>query len=101
MATFILLSNLTAEGWQTLADRPQRINEVNAEIGDFGCSVVSQFVTLGTYDFVTIIEAPDTETVARLSVNLASRGTMTMTTMPAIPRAEFIESMAAAKDPSE
>lgn len=97
MATFILLTNLTSEGGRTLAANPGRIDEVNAEIGEFGCSVVSQYATLGSYDFVTIIEAPDAATVAHLSVNLGSRGTMTINTLPAIPRADFIEKISGPK----
>jgi uncharacterized protein with GYD domain len=90
MATFIMLTKLTAEGGRTLASNPERVDEVNAEIGEFGCYVVAQYATLGLYDFVTVIEAPDVTTVARLSVNLGSRGTISTMTMPAIPRAEFI-----------
>lgn len=93
MATFVMLTNLTADGGRTLAANPGRVDEVNDEIGDFGCSVVAQYATLGNYDFVTILEAPDAATVARLSVNLSSRGTIRTTTLPAIPRAEFIASL--------
>jgi uncharacterized protein with GYD domain len=59
--------------------------DVNREIGEFGCSVVSQYAVLGPYDFVTIVEAPDNETIAHLSVDLASRGTVKIMTLPAIP----------------
>ena len=93
MATFVLLTRLTAEGGRTLAANPERIDAVNSEIGEFGCSVVAQYATLGNYDFVTIIEGPDNETVAKLSVNLASRGTVEITTLPAIPRSDFIHSL--------
>lgn len=93
MATFVMLTKLTALGGRTLAANPHRINEVNAEIGDFGCSVVSQYATLGSYDFVTVIEAPDVATMTHLSVHLGSRGTMELHTMPAIPRADFIETI--------
>ncbi len=98
MATFIMLTKLTADGGRTLAANPERIDEVNAEIGEYGCSVVAQYATLGSYDFVTILEAPDAGTVARLSVNLASRGTVDINTMTAIPRAEFIDSLMQSRD---
>ena len=45
---------------------------------------------LGGFDFVSLVEAPDSETVAYLSVDLGSRGTVSITTLPAIPTAEFI-----------
>lgn len=90
MGTYILLSTLTAEGGRTLHDKPDRINEVNEEIGAFGCAVLSQYATLGRFDFVTIIEAPDEATVAHMVVGLSSRGTVKIETMPAIERAEFL-----------
>ncbi len=67
MATYVLLSTLTPEGRKTVKERPSRITEVNKEIEHYGAKVVSQFVVLGGYDFVTILEAPDNETVARVS----------------------------------
>jgi uncharacterized protein with GYD domain len=44
---------------------------------------------LGECDFVTIVEAADNATVAHLSVDLGSRGTVNITTLPAIPVAEL------------
>ena len=90
MATYVLLSSLTSEGGQTLHAHPERMAEVNNEIEQFGCHVVSQWAVLGLYDFVTVVEAPDNETVAHLSVDLGSRGTVKITTLPAIP----VESLA-------
>jgi uncharacterized protein with GYD domain len=84
MPTYILLSSLTSEGGQTLHSNPDRISAVNKEITDFGCEVLSQYAVLGAYDFVTIINGPDNETVAHLSVDLASRGTLKVMTLPAI-----------------
>ena len=84
MPTYVLLSTLTPEGRKTIKERPERISEVNKEIGQFGAKVVSQLAVLGPYDFVTVIEAPNNEAVARLSAELGSRGTLQMISMPAI-----------------
>jgi uncharacterized protein with GYD domain len=62
---------------------------VNKEISEFGCKVVTQYAVLGGYDFVTIVEAPDNETVAHMSVDRSSRGTVKITTLPAIPVTEL------------
>jgi uncharacterized protein with GYD domain len=56
----------------------------------FGVKVVAQYAVLGPYDFVTIIEAPDNMTVARVSAELASRGTVRVQTLPAVPVSEFV-----------
>ena len=90
MATYIMLSTLTEEGAETIKERPGRIKEVNREIEALGAKVVAQYAVLGPYDFVNIVEAPDNETVARVSIELASRGSIKIQTLAAIPIDEFI-----------
>jgi len=93
MATYILLSNLTDEGAKTIKKNPGRIKEVNAELEAMGVKVVAQYATLGAYDFVNVVEAPDNLTVARVSAELASRGSIKITTLPAMDIDEFIASL--------
>lgn len=93
MATYVLLSVLTPEGGHTLHANPDRMIEVNQEITEFGCRVISQYALLGTYDFLTIVEAPDNETIAHLSVDLGSRGTVKVMTLPAIPVDGLVEKL--------
>jgi len=90
MPTYVLLSTLTSEGGKTVKERPERIKEVNREIEKFGVRILSQYAVLGQYDFVSIVEAPDNRTIARVSVELGSRGTIKIMTLPAIPLDEFI-----------
>lgn len=91
MATFIMLSKLTDEGRKTLKERPQRIAEVNKEIETMGARVTAQYAVLGSYDFVNVVEAASLEVIARISVELGSRGTIEVSTLPAIPVKEFTE----------
>lgn len=93
MPVYILLSELTDEGWKTVRERPERIIEVNKEVEAFGARVISQYALLGGYDFATIVEASDNNVIARISVELGSRGTVKITSMPAVPIDEFITSM--------
>src|ERR1700692_4765169 len=97
MPTYIMLSTLTPEGRQTLHKDPDRMEKVNKEIAEFGCKVISQYAVLGQCDFVTIVEAADNATVAHLWVDLGSRGTVNITTMPAIPLTELRANMKGAK----
>ena len=90
MATYILLSNITSQGARTLKSRPQRIKEVNEEIEKMGAKIISQYAVLGPYDFITILEAPDNETVARISLEIGARGSVKITTLAAIPVDSFI-----------
>ena len=85
MPTYILLSTLTPDGRKTIKERPERIKEVNREIEAFGAKVVSQFLVLGPYDFVNVVEAPDNEAIVKVSMELGSRGTVKIISMPAIP----------------
>ena len=73
-----------------MKERPERIREVNKEVEALGDKILAQYAILGPYDFVTVIEAPDNETVARISVELGSRGTVQIMSLPAIPIDEFI-----------
>jgi len=84
VAKYILLSTLTPEGQKTLKERPERIKEVNKEIEAFGVKVLEQYAVLGPYDFVNLVEAPDNDAVFGMSVELGSRGTIKILTMPAI-----------------
>ena len=89
MPRYVLLSTLTPEGRKTLHQHPERIEEVDNEVQTFGCKVLDQYAVLGPYDFVTIVEAPDNETVAHLAVDLGSRGTVNVMTLAAISITEF------------
>ena len=93
MATYIMLSTLTPEGVQTIKNNPQRIREVNKEIEQLGATVKAQWATLGRYDFVNVVEAPDEKTMVRISLELGSRGTGTWETMVAIPIDDFIATL--------
>ena len=89
MPTYILLSTLTDEGARTIKDKPTRIQEVNKEIEAMGAKVTGQYAVLGMYDFVNVVEAPDNATIAKVSVELGSRGTVRIMTLPAMPIDEF------------
>jgi uncharacterized protein with GYD domain len=93
MPTYIMLSTLTPEGVQTVKNNPQRIREVNREVEQLGASVRAQWATLGEFDFINVIEAPDDQTMARVSLELGSRGTARYETLAAIPVDEFIASL--------
>jgi uncharacterized protein with GYD domain len=84
MAVYLLLSTLTPHGRETLHANPERIDVVNSEVEQFGCQVLAQYALLGPYDFMTLIEAPNNETIAHLATDLGSRGTVTLQAFPAI-----------------
>ena len=93
MPTYVLLSRLTDTGASTIKANPERITEVNHEIEEFGARVVHQYATLGAYDFVSVVEAPDLAAITRVSVELSSRGSVKIQTLSAVPIDDFIANL--------
>jgi uncharacterized protein with GYD domain len=93
MPTYILLTNLTAQGVQTLKSNPDRLREVNRDVEELGAKVIHQWATLGPFDFVNVVEAPDNATIARVSVELGARGSATLQTMSALTIEEFLSTL--------
>jgi len=93
MAIYIALSTLTDEGRKTIKERPGRIKEVNKEIEAMGIKVLEQYAVLGLYDFVTLLDAPNNEAVLKMSVELGSRGTVQLMTLPALSVDDFIKTL--------
>jgi uncharacterized protein with GYD domain len=93
MPTFILLSTLTQQGVQTLKSNPERLRQVNHDVEELGCRVVHQWATLGEFDFVNVVEAPDIATIAKVSVALGSRGSTRIETLPALEIEEFLHTL--------
>lgn len=93
MPTYIMMCTLTPDGVQTVKNNPKRILEVNDEVEQLGASVKAQWATLGEFDFISIVEAPDEKTMARVSLELGSRGTGRYETLAAIPIDDFISAL--------
>ena len=93
MPIFILLSTLTQQGVQTLKSNPERLRQVNKDVEELGARVVHQWATLGEFDFVNVVEAPDIGTVAKVSVALAARGSTRIETLPALEIEDFLKTL--------
>ena len=90
MPIYVLLSRLTDDGCESIKKNPERIKEVNQEVEEMGGKVLSQYAILGPYDFINVVEAPDNETISKISLELASRGTVRIKTLPAVDLENFI-----------
>ena len=93
MPVFILLSSLSQQGVQTLKSNPERLRQVNHDVEELGARVLHQWATLGAFDFVNVVEAPDIETVARVSVALGARGSTRIQTLPALEIEDFLRTL--------
>ncbi len=91
MPMFVVFSKLTDKGAETIFSKPERVKEVNKELEEMGVKVLHQFVMLGEWDFLNIVEAPDEGTLLAALVNLNMRGTIHTATFRIIPVDEFLE----------
>jgi uncharacterized protein with GYD domain len=93
MSLYIMMSTLTDEGRKTVKSNPLRIKEVNKEVEAMGVKIIAQYVTLGQYDFINILEAPDNEVIAKVAIELGSRGTLQTSTLAALTLDDFIKAL--------
>jgi uncharacterized protein with GYD domain len=93
MPTYILLGTLTDEGAEHLRNHPEWVDEVNRDLKAEGITLIAQYAVLGSYDIVTIVDAPDNRSVVRVSAQLTLRGSLKITTLPALPINDFIASL--------
>ena len=84
MPTYLMLTTLTEKGVQTIHANPARLAEVNRDVEELGARVLHQWASLGEYDFVNVVEAPDDLTIAKLSVKLGARGSAKLETLPLV-----------------
>ena len=84
MPLYLMLTTLTEKGVQTLNSNPGRLREVNRDIEELGAKIVHQWASIGEYDFVNIVEAPNDVTLAKLSVVLGARGSSRIESLPLI-----------------
>lgn len=66
---------------------------MNQDIEELGARVLHQWATLGEFDFVNVVEAPDIATIAKVSVALAARGSTRIQTLPALEIEEFLATL--------
>ena len=93
MAIYLMLTTLTDEGRKTIKQKPERIKEVNKEVEGMGVKILAQYALLGQYDFANVLEAPNNEVIAKVAVELGSRGTLQTMTVPAMKLDEFVTAL--------
>ncbi|MEE8337181.1 MAG: GYD domain-containing protein [Dehalococcoidia bacterium] len=91
MATYILLLTLESEGRERMLDDPESLLRAEGEIAVPGVQLMGLYGVLGDYDFVSLVEAPDNDTIARFSLELGVKAGAHVTTLPAIPITRFAD----------
>ena len=97
MATFVILGNWTEQGAKAFADAPARARANEQAAAAMGGRVVGTYWTLGQYDFVSIIEAPDDAAAAAGLLVLGAAGNARTVTLRAFAQSEMEAIVATAK----
>ena len=85
MEHYILLMTLTPEGQANSLRDPENVLRAQEAVSIPGVEVLGLYGVLGEYDFVSFVEAPDNDAVARFSVELGVSAGVHITTLPAVP----------------
>jgi uncharacterized protein with GYD domain len=93
MPIYLMLTTLTDEGRKVIQDDPESLKDINKEVEHLGVKILDQYALLGQYDFVSILEAPSNEAVAKLAIRLSSKGTMQTLTLAAITLDALIKTL--------
>ncbi len=88
MATYITLFNYTEQGIKNIKATPERVLAARQELENVGGRLHGYRLTLGEYDAVLTIEAPDDEAYATFILNLAMQGNIRTTTLKAFSEEE-------------
>lgn len=89
MASYILLGTYTDQGVRTVKDSTKRAEAFRELAKAKSATVKEIFWTLGPYDFVAIVDAPDDTVITTLGLRLANTGNVRMQTMRAFSQAEM------------
>lgn len=93
MPLYLMVTNLTAQGIQTLKSNPGRLRAVNKDVEALGARVLHQWAALGDFDFVNVVEAPDAATIAKVSVELGARGSANLRSYELIEIDELLRAL--------
>ncbi len=91
MPTYITLSNLTDQGIRNMKDLSRRLQNAEQTFEQLGAQLREVYLLMGQYDYVVIADAPDDETMARISLAVAGQGNVRTQTARACDRSEMLK----------
>ena len=95
MATYICLLRLTQQGIENIKESPARLDKAKQAFRAMGRELKEFYSVMGRYDAVVVAEAPDDETVAKLTLAISSAGAIRTETLRAFPEEDYRKSIAA------
>ncbi len=89
MSTYICLGNWTQKGIENVRESPARLDAARGEWEKDGVTIRDFYMTIGQYDLVFVVEAPDDATLAKVLLAQASKGGLRTTTLCAFSETEY------------
>jgi uncharacterized protein with GYD domain len=89
MRSYVVLVNWTEKGIVNVRDTEKRLAQGVKLTKDFGVKITNVYWTLGAYDMVAIMEAPDDESITAHLLNVCSEGFIRTTTLRAFDKGAF------------
>jgi len=89
MPTYIMLGNWTDQGIRHVKDSPDRLDAARELCRQHGAEVTDFYMTMGPYDMVIVIDAPNDDALARLAISIAKGGNIRSATLKAFGESEY------------
>jgi uncharacterized protein with GYD domain len=89
MPTYITMLNWTEQGVRNYKDTAKRAEAFGAAAQKLGAKLLNIYWTVGPYDLVAVVEAPDDETASAAALRLGMQGNVRTETMRAYTREEM------------
>ena len=89
MPTYIALLSWTGKGVGAVKDSPSRLDAGREAFKKLGVNIKDTYLTMGQYDLVCIIEAPDDETYAAALLSLGAQGNVKTETLKAFNEDQY------------
>jgi uncharacterized protein with GYD domain len=91
VATYVVLASLTDQGARTMDDLQRRLDNARATFRTMGAELKQIYFAMGVYDYVIVAEAPDDETMTRVSLAVSSQGNVRTNTFRAFTEQEALK----------
>jgi uncharacterized protein with GYD domain len=89
MATYVTLARYTDQGMRGIKESPARVEAIKKLVADHGGEIKAFYLTLGDYDMLAVIDAPNDNVVAKLLLTIGADGNTRTTTFRAYSEEEF------------
>jgi uncharacterized protein with GYD domain len=97
MPVFVILTNFTEQGIRAVKDTVKRAEKFKELAKQNGATVKELYWTLGKYDVVSIVEAPDVTSVTALGLSMGMAGNVRTQTLPAFSAEDMAKVLAKVK----